>query len=127
MISVYLLCQDIINFNLWKKKAYSSGRSCACVLMYIFSPAVLLIAVLCFSSAESIGDPHWFYCSHFVLYSLSHINNLLEHVGEKGCFLNEELRQARGIVNALLKKAEIVSQKHTSQRSAPSLLQLLLL
>lgn len=65
--------------------------------------------------AESVGDPHWFYCSHFVLYSLSHINNLLEHVGEKGCFLNEELRQARGIVNALLKKAEIVSQKHTCQ------------
>lgn len=71
--------------------------------------------VLEIMQAESIGDPHWFYCSHFVLYSLSHINNLLEHVGEKGCFLNEELRQARGIVNVLLKKAEIVSQKHTSQ------------
>ncbi|KAL0188023.1 hypothetical protein M9458_015122, partial [Cirrhinus mrigala] len=51
----------------------------------------------------------------FVFYSLSHISNLLEHVGEKGYFLNEELRQARGTVGVLLKKAEMASLQHVSQ------------
>ncbi|XDV17354.1 hypothetical protein PO909_023228, partial [Leuciscus waleckii] len=65
------------------------------------------------------GDPHWSYCSRFVLYSLSHISHLLEHVGEKGLFLNEELREARGRVGDLLKKAEIASIQFTPQ-SVPS-------
>ncbi|XP_051501299.1 polycystic kidney disease protein 1-like 2 [Myxocyprinus asiaticus] len=64
---------------------------------------------------ETVGDPHWSYCSRFVFYSLSHLAHLLEHVGEKGFFLNEELRQARGTVAILLKKAEIVSLRHTPQ------------
>lgn len=81
-------------------------------------------SVVCSHSVEIVGDPHWSYCSRFVFYSLSHISRLLEHVGEKGYFLNEELREARGTVNVLLKKAEMVSLQHTSQRSGLSPLQL---
>ncbi|XP_051565107.1 polycystic kidney disease protein 1-like 2 [Myxocyprinus asiaticus] len=66
---------------------------------------------------ETVGDPHWSYCSRFVFYSLSHLARLLEHVGEKGYFLNEELRQARGTVDILLKKAEIASLRHTDQNT----------
>ncbi|XP_067304283.1 polycystin-1-like protein 2 [Pseudorasbora parva] len=75
--------------------------------------------VLQIMQVESVGDPHWSFCSRFVLYTLSHISRLLEHVGEKGYFLNEELREARGTVSVLLKKAEMVSVQHTSQ-STPS-------
>ncbi|KAK7169721.1 hypothetical protein R3I94_000075 [Phoxinus phoxinus] len=64
---------------------------------------------------ESVDDLHWLYCSRFVLYSLSHLSHLLEHVGEKGFFLNEELREARVRVSALLKKAEIASVQLTPQ------------
>ncbi|KAG1941413.1 polycystic kidney disease protein 1-like [Pimephales promelas] len=71
--------------------------------------------VLQIMQVESVGDPHWSYCSHFVHYSLSHLSHLLEHVGEKGFFLNEELREARGTVNVLLKKAEMASAKFTLQ------------
>ncbi|TRZ00915.1 hypothetical protein DNTS_007790 [Danionella cerebrum] len=71
--------------------------------------------VLQIVEVESVGDPHWLYCGRFILYSLSHISNLLEHVGEKGCFLNEELREARGTVLALLNKAENATKRHTSQ------------
>lgn len=71
--------------------------------------------VLEIMQAESVGDPHWSYCSRFVLYSLSHLSLLLEHVGEKGFFLNEELREARGRVSAMLKKAEMASVKFTPQ------------
>ncbi|KAK2914252.1 hypothetical protein Q8A67_002651 [Cirrhinus molitorella] len=75
--------------------------------------------VLQIMQVENVGDPHWAYCSRFVFYSLSHISNLLEHVGEKGYFLNEELRQARGTVSVLLKKAEMASLQHVPQ-SQPS-------
>ncbi|XP_016101347.1 polycystic kidney disease protein 1-like 2 [Sinocyclocheilus grahami] len=75
--------------------------------------------VLQIMQVENVGDPHWSYCSRFVFYSLSHISNLLEHVGEKGFFLNEELRQARGTVSVLLKKAEMATLQHASQ-SQPS-------
>ncbi|XP_016396373.1 polycystic kidney disease protein 1-like 2 [Sinocyclocheilus rhinocerous] len=75
--------------------------------------------VLQIMQVENVGDPHWSYCSRFVFYSLSHISNLLEHVGEKGFFLNEELRQARGTVGVLLKKAEMATLQHASQ-SQPS-------
>ncbi|XP_077057704.1 polycystin-1-like protein 2 [Siphateles boraxobius] len=71
--------------------------------------------VLQIMQVESVGDPHWSYCSRFVLYSLSHLSHLLEHVGEKGFFLNEELREARGTVSVLLKKAEIASVQLTPQ------------
>ncbi|XP_050972082.1 polycystic kidney disease protein 1-like 2 [Labeo rohita] len=71
--------------------------------------------VLQIMQVENVGDPHWSYCSRFVFYSLSHISNLLEHVGEKGYFLNEELQQARGTVSVLLKKAEMASLQHVSQ------------
>ncbi|KAI7814355.1 polycystic kidney disease protein 1-like 2 [Triplophysa rosa] len=66
-------------------------------------------------TAEMVGDPHWSYCSRFVFYSLSHVSRLLDHVGEKGCFLNEELRQARGTLSVLLKKAELASLRHAAQ------------
>nr|XP_055072277.1 polycystic kidney disease protein 1-like 2 isoform X1 [Misgurnus anguillicaudatus] len=66
-------------------------------------------------TAEVVGDPHWSHCSRFVFYSLSHLSRLLDHVGEKGCFLNEELRQARGTLSVLLKKAEMASLRHTPQ------------
>ncbi|XP_016338089.1 polycystic kidney disease protein 1-like 2 [Sinocyclocheilus anshuiensis] len=75
--------------------------------------------VLQIMQVDNVGDPHWSYCSRFVFHSLSHISNLLEHVGEKGFFLNEELRQARGTVNVLLKKAEMATLQHASQ-SPPS-------
>ncbi|XP_048042257.1 polycystic kidney disease protein 1-like 2 [Megalobrama amblycephala] len=71
--------------------------------------------VLQIMQVEIVGDRHWSYCSRFVFYSLSHISRLLEHVGEKGYFLNEELREARGTVGVLLKKAEMASLQHTSQ------------
>ncbi|XP_052416643.1 polycystic kidney disease protein 1-like 2 [Carassius gibelio] len=71
--------------------------------------------VLQIMQVENVGDPHWSYCSRFVFYSLSHISNLLEHVGEKGFFLNEELRQARGTVGVLLKKAEMATLQHAPQ------------
>lgn len=64
---------------------------------------------------EIVGDPHWSYCSRFVFYSLSHVSRLLDHVGEKGCYLNEELRQARGTLSVLLKKAELASLRHAAQ------------
>lgn len=66
-------------------------------------------------TAEMVGDPHWSYCSRFVFHSLSHVSRLLDHVGEKGCYLNEELRQARGTLSVLLKKAELASLKHAAQ------------
>ncbi|XP_052457159.1 polycystic kidney disease protein 1-like 2 [Carassius gibelio] len=73
--------------------------------------------VLQIMQVENVGDPHWSYCSRFVFYSLSHISHLLEHVGEKGFFLDEELRQARETVAVLLKKAEMATFQHVSQRS----------
>ncbi|KAA0723908.1 Polycystic kidney disease protein 1-like 2 PC1-like 2 protein [Triplophysa tibetana] len=66
-------------------------------------------------NVEMVGDPHWSYCSRFLFYSLSHVSRLLDHVGEKGCFLNEELRQARGTLGVLLKKAELASLRHAAQ------------
>ncbi|XP_042616867.1 polycystic kidney disease protein 1-like 2 [Cyprinus carpio] len=75
--------------------------------------------VLQIMQVENVGDPHWSYCSRFVFYSLSHISNLLEHVEEKGFFLDEDLRQAQGTVIVLLKKAEMATLRHASQ-SPPS-------
>ncbi|XP_029904166.1 polycystic kidney disease protein 1-like 2 [Myripristis murdjan] len=61
---------------------------------------------------ESESDPHWVYCSKFLMSCLSHLLLCLERLDGKNFPSQDEYQQALNITNLLLRKAEMVFSSH---------------
>ncbi|XP_063044771.1 polycystin-1-like protein 2 [Engraulis encrasicolus] len=73
-------------------------------------------AVIHVMQGETEPDSHWVHCSHFVLYSLGHLWQSMEQVGEGAFSCREEFQCVRSMVDLLQKKTEMVAMSHTVQR-----------
>ncbi|KAK9542862.1 hypothetical protein VZT92_000688 [Zoarces viviparus] len=61
---------------------------------------------------ESESDPHWVYCSKFLLAGLCHLLMCLEKLDEKHFPSAQEYQQALNVTNLLVRKAEMVFSSH---------------
>ncbi|KAG8001601.1 Polycystic kidney disease protein 1-like 2, partial [Nibea albiflora] len=61
---------------------------------------------------ESESDPHWVYCSKFLLAGLCHIMMCLEKLDGKNFPSQDEYQQALNLTNLLVRKAEMVFSSH---------------
>lgn len=68
---------------------------------------------------ESESDPHWVYCSKFLLAGLCHLMMSLEKLDEKNFPTPQEYQQILSLVNLLVRKAEMVFTSHLAYWSEP--------
>ncbi|XP_069385333.1 polycystin-1-like protein 2 [Paralichthys olivaceus] len=68
---------------------------------------------------ESESDPHWVYCSKFLLAGLCHLLMDLEKLDGKNFPSPEEYQQALNITNVLVRKAEMVFSSHLAYCPPP--------
>lgn len=66
----------------------------------------------------SESEPHWVYCSKFLLAALSHLMLCLENLDERDFLSAEEYHKTRSIANLLVRKAEMVFTSHLAYWSA---------
>ena len=67
---------------------------------------------------ESESDPHWVYCSKFLLAGLCHLMVCLEKLDAKNFPSPAEYQQTLQITNLLVRKAEMVFSSHLAYWSA---------
>ncbi len=67
---------------------------------------------------ESESDPHWVYCSKFLLAGLCHFMMCLEKLDEKNFPSPQEYQQTLNFANLLVRKAEMVFSSHLAYWSA---------
>ncbi|XP_051236275.1 polycystic kidney disease protein 1-like 2 [Dicentrarchus labrax] len=65
-----------------------------------------------FMQGESESDPHWVYCSKFLLAGLCHLMMCLEKLDAKNFQSPHEYQQTLNITNLLVRKAEMVLSCH---------------
>ncbi|XP_034437184.1 polycystic kidney disease protein 1-like 2 [Hippoglossus hippoglossus] len=68
---------------------------------------------------ESESDPHWVYCSKFLLAGLCHLLMDLEKLDGKNFPSPEEYQQALNVTNVLVRKAEMVFSSHLAYCPPP--------
>ncbi|XP_053279260.1 polycystic kidney disease protein 1-like 2 [Pleuronectes platessa] len=68
---------------------------------------------------ESESDPHWVYCSKFLLAGLCHLLMDLEKLDGKNFPSPEEYQQALNLTNVLVRKAEMVFSSHLAYCPPP--------
>ncbi|XP_044062213.1 polycystic kidney disease protein 1-like 2 [Siniperca chuatsi] len=68
---------------------------------------------------ESESDPHWVYCSKFLLAGLYHLMMCLEKLDGKNFPSPHEYQQALNITNLLVRKAEMVFTSHLAYCPLP--------
>ncbi|XP_075881413.1 polycystin-1-like protein 2 [Nelusetta ayraudi] len=67
----------------------------------------------------SESEPHWVYCSKFLLGGLSHLMLCLEQLDERDFLSAEEYQRTRNITNLLVRKAEMVFTSHLAYCPPP--------
>lgn len=67
---------------------------------------------------ESESDPHWVYCSKFLLAGLCHLMMCLERMDGKNFPSPYEYQQTLNVTNLLVRKAEMVFSSHLAYWSA---------
>lgn len=67
---------------------------------------------------ESESDPHWVYCSKFLLAGLCHLMMCLEKLDGKNFPSPDEYQQTLNVTNQLVRKAEMVFTSHLTYWSA---------
>lgn len=70
------------------------------------------------AAGVSESEPHWMYCSKFLLAALSHLTLSLENLDERDFLSAEEYHRTRSIANLLVRKAEMVFTSHLAYWSA---------
>nr|XP_046245454.1 polycystic kidney disease protein 1-like 2 [Scatophagus argus] len=68
---------------------------------------------------ESESDPHWVYCSKFLLAGLCHLMMCLEKLDGRNFLSPEEYQQTLNITNMLVRKAEMVFTSHLTYCPPP--------
>ncbi|KAF1392766.1 hypothetical protein PFLUV_G00031470 [Perca fluviatilis] len=68
---------------------------------------------------ESESDPHWVYCSKFLLAGLCHLLMCLEKLDEKHFPSPQEYQQTLNFTNLLVRKAEMVFSSHLAYCPPP--------
>ncbi|KAI3377578.1 hypothetical protein L3Q82_008747, partial [Scortum barcoo] len=68
---------------------------------------------------ESESDPHWVYCSKFLLAGLCHLMMCLEKLDVNHFSSPEEYKQALNLINLLVRKAEMVFTSHVAYSPPP--------
>lgn len=64
------------------------------------------------ATGVSESEPHWVYCSKFLLGGLNHLTLCLEQLDERDFLSAEEYLATRNITNLLVRKAEMVFTSH---------------
>lgn len=64
------------------------------------------------------SDPHWVYCSKFLLAALCHLLMCLEKLDGKNFPSPQEYQQTLNITNLLVRKTEMVFSSHLAYWSA---------
>ena len=85
---------------------------CGFSKVYAFAPVCRPV------EGENESDPHWVYCSKFLLASLSHLVMCLEKLDDKHFPSPQEYRQTLSVANLLVRKAEMVFSSHLAYWSA---------